>query len=325
MTNSINTNAGALVALRNLNTINRDLSGVQNRVSTGLRISSAKDDASTFAVAQGVRANVKSFEAIAQALSSAKGVISVGIEAATNVSNLLMDVKAKLVQLSDDSLTEAQRQIFTDDLTQQVMQVQSFINRAEFNGINVLAEDEDGNAPSDLQVVQSVDGSALTIRATNLTGVTNAVSTDDPTGFVGFARIAFETDDDDAADSDLTVTAGEYTARTSVSAEQARTALGNYDSGGTTDLVFRDAFANFESEVNNALARLGADNRNVDFQAQFNEALLGATEEGLGALVDADLAKESARLQALQTKQQLAIQTLSIANQAPSIILGLFR
>ena len=53
--NSINTNVGALVALRNLNATNSELNKVQDRVSTGLRVIGAKDNASTFAIAQGIR------------------------------------------------------------------------------------------------------------------------------------------------------------------------------------------------------------------------------------------------------------------------------
>ena len=53
--------------------------------------------------------------------------------------------------------------------------------------------------------------------------------------------------------------------------------------------------------------------------------LSDALEKGIGNLVDADLAKESARLQSLQVKQQLGVQALSIANSAPATILGYFR
>jgi flagellin len=63
----------------------------------------------------------------------------------------------------------------------------------------------------------------------------------------------------------------------------------------------------------------------MESQMEFNSAIVDAQEGGVGALVDADLAKESARLQALQIRQQLGTQALSIANQAPSALLSLFR
>lgn len=328
--NSINTNVGAMVALSNLNSVNSDLAKVQDRVSTGLKVSSAKDDASIFAVAQGVRANIRSFEAVNQALSSAKGVLSVSISAATEVSNLMQDVKAKLVQLSDDTLTQAQREVYTDDLRQMTDQMYTFIDRADYNGINILgAKDQNGTptpndptddtAPADINVVQAVDGDSLTIRANNLTGTTAA---DD--GWLGFARIVYTTADDTDATSDMTITAGAPVPRATITATAARAALGNND-GTAANAVYDDAWNKFNDQINQTLGNLGADNRNVQFQLSFNESLLDSTTEGLGNLVDADLAKESAKLQALQTKQQLATQTLSIANQAPQSILSLFQ
>ena len=78
------------------------------------------------------------------------------------------------------------------------------------------------------------------------------------------------------------------------------------------------------SAVNDALNRLGSDARYVDAQMGYNRDKLDAVESGLGALIDADIAKEAARLQALQISQQLGTQTLSITNQAPQALLSLF-
>ena len=77
--------------------------------------------------------------------------------------------------------------------------------------------------------------------------------------------------------------------------------------------------------VSSALARLGTGAKSLDTHRMFVGKLSDALENGVGNLVDADLAKESARLQSLQTKQQLGVQALSIANSSTSILLGLFR
>jgi len=79
------------------------------------------------------------------------------------------------------------------------------------------------------------------------------------------------------------------------------------------------------TNTNRALARLGSVSKRLDIQATFNTKVTDALTAGIGNLVDADMSVESARLQALQVKQQLGIQALSIANSAPSTILGLFR
>ena len=88
------------------------------------------------------------------------------------------------------------------------------------------------------------------------------------------------------------------------------------------------ALADVNSSIDNvsaSLARLGTGAKSLDTHATFVGELSDALENGVGNLVDADLAKESARLQSLQTKQQLGVQALSIANQSSSILLGLFR
>ena len=77
--------------------------------------------------------------------------------------------------------------------------------------------------------------------------------------------------------------------------------------------------------LNRDLATLGAQAKALDVQKTFLGKLNDSIEVGIGNLVDADLAKESARLQALQVKQQLGAQALSIANSAPSIVLSFFR
>lgn len=79
------------------------------------------------------------------------------------------------------------------------------------------------------------------------------------------------------------------------------------------------------TNTNRALARLGSVSKRLDLQITFNTKVTDALTAGIGNLVDADLSVESARLQALQVKQQLGIQALSIANSAPSTVLGLFR
>ncbi|MOA60452.1 Flagellin [compost metagenome] len=73
------------------------------------------------------------------------------------------------------------------------------------------------------------------------------------------------------------------------------------------------------------LADLGTKSKSLDRQLTFTSKMQDALEVGIGNLVDADLAKESAKLTALQTKQQLGVQALSIANQSSSVLLGLFR
>jgi flagellin len=95
-----------------------------------------------------------------------------------------------------------------------------------------------------------------------------------------------------------------------------------------TKLYAAATVANVNSAMtafNTKMAAIGSASKSLDRQATFVSKLQDALESGVGNLVDADLAKESARLTALQTKQQLGVQALGIANQSSSILLGLFR
>ena len=83
-------------------------------------------------------------------------------------------------------------------------------------------------------------------------------------------------------------------------------------------------FAALESVVNTALGSLGKEVRALNLQTTFLEEIRDATDEGLGNIVDADLARESARLTSLQVQQQLGTQSLGIANQRPQSVLRLF-
>ena len=86
-----------------------------------------------------------------------------------------------------------------------------------------------------------------------------------------------------------------------------------------------DTLTTTQSNLTTALGKLGSASRKIDAQQTFTSKLSDTIEAGIGNLVDADLAKESARLQAVQVKQQLGVQALSIANQAPQTITSLFR
>ncbi len=270
--NSIITNASALTALRTLNTINRNLDGTQNRVSTGLKVSGALENASSFAIAQGLRGELKALDAVSQGLNNAKGVGNVGLAGATGVSDLLSDVRGKLTELSNEGITTQQRNILQADFNALISQAASFVANATFNGIALLTGSTNINTLSNL--------AGGTLRLTAQTNVGNQIR------------------------SLAAATLGTATNAQSVIANQ---------------------FGNLESVVNAALGQLGAEVRALALQTTFLEGIRDATDEGLGNIVDADLARESAKLTSLQVQQQLSVQALGIANQRPQSLLGLFR
>ncbi|SDG27664.1 MULTISPECIES: flagellin [Thalassobaculum] len=271
--NSINTNPASFVALRNLNSVNRTLDTIQNRVSTGLKVTGALDDASNFAIAQGIRGELKAIGAVTQGLNNAKGIGKVAIAGTTGISDLLQTVRQKLTELSNEGITTQQRDILTTDFNQLLSQAANFIDNAVFNGVNLL---DTTNASPDVNTLSNLTGGTLTLTGQDLRTTT------------------------------LSLAAGDVSSATNAQG------------------VIANEYANLESVVNAALGSLGAEVRALELQTSFLEQISDATEEGLGNIVDADLARESARLTSKQVQQQLSIQTLGIANQRPQTLLGLF-
>jgi flagellin len=269
------------VALRTLNSVNRNLDTTQNRVSTGLKVAGALDDASNFAIAQGIRGELKAIGAVTQGLNNAKGIGKVALAGVTGLSNLLSNVRSKLTELSNEGITTQQRDILTNDFNALISQANNFLDNAVFNGVNLL---DTAAVSTSVNTLSNLNGGTLTLTA-----------------------------------QDLRTTVGDLQGLTPTDAATAQDALSNTASGGTAE------FTNLESVINTALGSLGAEVRALELQTQFLEQISDATEEGLGNIVDADLARESARLTSLQVQQQLSTQTLGIANQRPQSLLGLFR
>ncbi len=107
-------------------------------------------------------------------------------------------------------------------------------------------------------------------------------------------------------------------------ASAAFTASATSSSGGDPSAAVTAIDAAIDT-VNTQLSKLGSTSKRLELQREFTTKLSDTIKVGIGNLVDADMAKESANLQAYQVKQQLGLQALSIANQAPGTILGLFR
>jgi flagellin len=271
---SINTNAGALSALRNLNTTTAQLELTQNTINTGLRISSAKDNAAVFAIAQKLRADLRGFNAVKQSLDRSISTADIAMAAAGSISDLLIEMKEKAVAAADVGLDTISRDALTEDFEQLRNQITTIVANATFNGTNLI----DGSGDLIVAITNPDASQTITIEHESLT----------------------------LGGGNITITATQ-TINTATLAAAAVTAL-------TASL----------DNVNSVLTRLGAGAKALELQRNFADKLSDAIEVGIGNLVDADLAKESAKLQALQVKQQLGVQALSIANQAPQTVLQLF-
>jgi flagellin len=410
---SVNTNYGALVALQSLNQTTKDLSEVQNRVNTGLKVASAKDNGAVFAIAEGQRMRVASLGAVMDGIDRATSVIDVGLSAGEAIGDILKQLKEKAVAAQATDLSQDQRDALNADFDALRDQVDQIANAATFNGSNlvngsnlanfsVLTSDAAGGggagaisatttAPANAfanqnQTVGSYDPSAGgdvvaagdTITFTTDPGDANEAVFNvefDPAESIGdfLTRVGTETggivqgsfDEDTgeitwsstrdfdvattlaAADADLeafygdglsgvaapggggganSLTVGGYDFRLGTGGQALSGVTAGLDistAGGAS--TASDALSTALTALNSNLATLGAQAKALDVQKTFLGKLSDSIEAGIGNLVDADLAKESARLQSLQVKQQLGAQALSIANSAPSIVLSFFR
>jgi flagellin len=296
--NSIVTNSSALTALQGLNSTNKMLEAVQKKVNTGYRVNDAKDDGASFAIAEGLRGNIKGLEAVTEQLSKAKGTVGVALEAMNRISNTMKELENVLVKLADENVAAGsdQRTQYENDYEALVNEIKRFAGDAEFGGVNLLT------ATAGVSVIGNLDGTT-TIDLTQY-DLTNA-------GANGAGPLN-------------TFLGGDLTAGTTTPPADASAAQESLNTAGATT-VPSDVFAEAKAAVGDVLATLGQESRSLDNQISYVGVITDATEVGVGDIVDADVAAASAELQSLQIRQQLATQTLSIANQGPQVLLGLFQ
>ena len=135
---SVNVNYGALVALQNLNKTNDELTVVQNRINSGLKVASAKDNGATFAIAQEARGRLAGYGVAVDTVDKAISTLDAAITGGNTVSDLLLDLKAKATAATDASLTTSQRAAFNADFVQLREAVARAVSNAEFNGANAI-------------------------------------------------------------------------------------------------------------------------------------------------------------------------------------------
>ena len=277
---SIQTNISALIALTNFEKASAELDNVSKVISTGLNITSSEDDSSNFSIAQGIRGEVKSIDAVIRGINNAKGIAKVAISGATAVSNLLQDIRQKVTEGANPANTAAQQVLIQNDYASLLQQMRQFMENSEFNGVNILIET---NVPfntivgdvNDVAVLNDLQGRSITLEGQRL-------------------------------DLSYTLLLQEDI-NTPANASQTLTVL-----------------LQEERRVNNALASLGSNFRALEQQTEYLEISKDVTETGLGNIVDADMARASAKLTSSQVQKELAAQTVSVANQNPQIFLGLF-
>jgi flagellin len=204
-----------------------------------------------------------------------------------------------LVSIGSNTTTADQRAQYVTSYKAIVSQVADYVDNSKYNGQTLLGSATGAVAGTPASVINSETGSTKTLSAENMAGLAN-----DMAAMIGstFTRTAGAAD---AFGTDPATTV------------QQTTAAAALQPGA--------AFSTSLKSVANANNQIGADSNMLDATISFNTSKIDSLNAGLGALIDTDLSKESAKLQALQIKQQLGTQALSMANQAPQSLMSLFK
>ncbi|MGP6085807.1 flagellin N-terminal helical domain-containing protein [Antarctobacter jejuensis] len=430
---SINSNPGATAALQTLKAINASMANTQMQIATGKKVATSQDNAAVWAIAKTMEADVQGFQRVSDSLSLGMATVSVARQGAETVTDLLTEIKGKVVAAQEENVDRAKIQMDIEALRDQIG---SIVNAAQFNGQGLLTNTDQTAGSGGINILSSIDRSASDVSssdirvskqdlgqgaasigaglsafagaanditgagdgaATTLTGAATA-----PTGTTTFGASATTTvaagtgfsvaisatggsapsntasrddiayvarDGDTMADvaaglaaafnqyitddlgsgnegtigatvsgnqvtftgaegtgDNFSVTVNQYAADSTTTIGGGLAALGEIDV--TTQAGVDAALTEMEGLIQTAIdsaAAFGSAEGRLDTQKEFVSGLSDALKAGIGTLVDADLEEVSAKLQAQQVQQQLAIQALSIANQAPSALLSLFR
>ncbi|MBV6634449.1 MAG: flagellin [Mameliella sp.] len=440
---SILTNNGAMVALQTLKSINSNLLDTQSEISTGKRVATSKDNSAVWAISKVMEADVKGFKGISDSLNLGQSTVAVARQAAETTTELLTEIKARIVAAQEENVDRDKIQADIDALRNQIVGV---VGAAQFNGLNLLSNTDTTAGTGSVNILASLDRSgtgvtasditvqkqdlglgaasidvasasasaaasdvlsgaantsavALTGNATQpttaavvgqtagagtatvaagtgfsieITGGAAGLATFNTTATAGAQEITYVARDGDteadvtaglvaafnkyvADNSDITDGLGIAAAVNATNANQidftgANNAGDNfsvqvrsYDLGDATiggrlealadiDVTTQEgadaALLEVETLIQIAIdsaSAFGSAQGRIETQADFVSQLTDALKSGIGALVDADMEEASARLQALQVQQQLGVQALSIANQAPQSLLSLFQ
>jgi flagellin len=294
-----------MAALQTLRGISSNLQNTQDAVSSGLRISKASDNAAYWSIATTMKSDDSAIGAVSDALGLGAAKVDTASTAVTSTLDIVGQIKDKLVTAMEGSVDKGQVQ---EEIGQLQQQLQSVAQSASFNGENWVMAANGGSA----SVVSSF------IRGTNGTVSVSTTSYEFNSGATG--NVLFGTQADGSIDTSSGILG---TTDTKVGASVFSLDITSMTSGQISSAL--NMVQTALNSMTSMGSKLGSISSRIDLQTTFASSLSDSIESGVGKLVDADMEQESSKLSALQTQQQLAIQSLSIANSSTQSILSLFR
>lgn len=315
---SINTNASAMNALATLRNINASLSDTQGRVATGLKVESAKDNAAYFAISESMKSDSGMLKAVNESLDLTKQSVATARLGAETFQELAERFVARVAFAQEQTTGLDEIEL---ELKGLVADMKTTISQSTFDGADLVNAGGTAADGTTAAVAPAIDGATGVITADATSPSAAAAARNIVTGISRDTAGAVSTTSFSLSPVDLYGQMQNFEAIANTFNTNASNATtGEAFLGGALTEATKAHKA-----VTTAATTLGVAEKSIETQQGFLDSLITNIDAGVGAMVDANMEEEAARLQALQVQQQLATQALSIANQAPQNVLSLFR
>jgi flagellin len=314
---SINTNVAAMTALQTLSATNKSLTETQNRISTGYRVADASDNAAYWSIATTMRSDNAALSTVQDALGLGAATVDVAYTGLQKAIEVVDEIKSKLTAARQPGVDRAKIQ---SEISELQKQLQGIAESASFSGENWIAVNSTPatgyNATK--TIVSSFSRTSTGIDIGTIDIDIDAIKLFDVNVTAGADGIL-------DAERDATGAIVPASATTFTIADLNISTLTNSPADLATLEGYIVGADKAIGEMTDAATALGSIKARVGIQQDFVKSLMDAVTRGIGQLVDADMNEESTKLQALQVKQQLGVQSLSIANASSQSILRLFQ
>lgn len=323
---SIITNGAAISALQVLRNISGQMGAAQEKVSSGLRVKTAADNAAYWSISTTMRSDNMAMSAVRDALGLSAAVLDTTYAAVETSIDIMAQITAKLVAAQEQGVDKTK---INEELDQFKQQLQSTMDSASFNGQNWLSWNS-GEDSRDKQIVSSFmrssDGNV------SLGTISYEINTPPPRTDTNVQYFV-----DNGGSGEYGILSSEAFAVQAGSAINYVLILGSTAPASAVELVLSNATSSEElddmistveamtKQMVSVASQIGSMISRVEMQAEFALKLSDSIDSGISRLVDADMNEASTRLKALQTQEQLALQSLSMANSQPDSLLTLFR
>jgi flagellin len=305
---SILTNSAATNALQTLRSINSSLSETQNRVATGQKINTSADGAAFYSIATTMRSDIKALNTVDSLLGIGAAKVDTARVGTDEAIENTQKIKELLISAKEGS---ADKTLIQAEIKQLQEQLVTTAKASSYNGVNMLYKGATG-AGAGIQTITA----SVTRDSTNNFGTTSIEIDSASTLLIDGATAGngiLSKDRTGANSNNYSIVGG----ANNIALTAATTG------SQLTDMI--EAVDGALKDLTKSTSTLGSVANRIESSGEFAKKLKANLESGVSRLVDADMEEESAKLAALQVRQQLAVQALSISNQGPQNILALFR